>query len=158
MEKPPSLSGASLPPRPTGLTSTLPPKPSLPQRSGAHPVPSSSRHEAVSGSGGLLKFVVFFLFILTLGNLGLTIYYNQPKPDAADYPGMAATIQRQQTDIDGLKKEIESLESKLANSKTAIDRLRADHVGLSGRVGAINNPKPLPYATELKTPEKEAPK
>lgn len=152
----PSPSAASLPPRPSLPPNkhSLPPKPpSLPpQRSSVIPAVVPSAVQPATGGG--VKLIVAFLVLLSLGNLALTIYYNQPKDGAPDFPGMAGKIQAQQEEITALQQKVESLQGKLTESAKELSRLKVDHVGLSTRVGSISTPTPLPYLrTEPKAEE-----
>lgn len=132
---------------------SLPPKqPTLPP--GARPTnafasANSVRPASAPPSSGSTKIILAFLGILTLANLALTIYFNQPKDNPGD-AALAATAQAQQQQILKLTEELASLRAKLGVTINDFNRLKSDHMGLSSRVSSIQlPPKPLPYDAKV---------
>lgn len=95
------------------------------------------------------KIIIIFLTVLTLANLGLTFYFNQPKDVGVDSPTMAR-LQNQQQELLRLQEELISVKAKLAGNVNEISRMKTDHVGLSTRVSSISTSTPLPYEAPLK--------
>ena len=117
---------------------SLPPKPVLPAVAPRQLVASNAM---VGDSQGTLKIIVAFLALLALANLGLTIYFNQPKELSAENP-LILKLQEQQSAIAALNKELDSIKAKIGSTINTVARLKTDQVGLSSRVSSINTPPP----------------
>ncbi len=117
---------------------SLPPKPVLPA---AAPRQQLTSQASAGESQSTLKIILAFLAVLTLGNLGLTLYFNQPKDQGAENP-MLAKMQTQQAEIAALTKELDAIKGKMGSTINSMNRLKTDQVGLSSRVSSINTPAP----------------
>jgi hypothetical protein len=119
-------------------------------------VPAASPSAPTQGDLGTLKLLLGFAILLSLGNLALTIYLNQPKAAATEESAPVVKAKEAVVEARKVHEELGYTQVRVNTSMRDIDVLKQEYNAVLSRLANINMP-PQPSVHGSTVPATTAP-